>query len=351
MSNMNQEQIGVVAIGRNEGERLQKCLKSCSELGQVVYVDSGSTDDSVPFARSINAEVVELDTSIGFTAARARNAGFRRLLELVPDVKFVQFLDGDCELVDGWISAALAYMSVHENCAAVCGRRRETEAGKNIYHRLTDMEWDTPAGPAKYCGGDVLMRVDALRAAEGYRDTLIAGEEPELCVRLRQQGWSIYRLDQEMTRHDIRMDSWKQWWKRAVRAGHAFAEGAKLHGQPPERHWVKERRSILIWGILFPLLAALLAWPTWGASLGVLALAYLAITAKTTLALRRHANLSWRDATLYGIHCIAAKLPQAYGLLLYHARLLTGRMPKLVEYRGPATASSQRRDMASVNSP
>ncbi|WP_242729061.1 glycosyltransferase family A protein [Microcoleus vaginatus] len=98
------KQIGLVASGRNEGQRLRPCLVSATDkVARVVYVDSGSTDGSLELARSIGADTVELDLSILFTPARARYEGFARLLELAPAIEFVQFVDGDCELVDGWV--------------------------------------------------------------------------------------------------------------------------------------------------------------------------------------------------------------------------------------------------------
>ena len=54
-------------------------------------------------------------------------------------------------------------------------------------------------GAARACGGDALMRTAALAEVGGYDPNLIAGEEPELCVRLRAAGWQIYTLDREMT--------------------------------------------------------------------------------------------------------------------------------------------------------
>src|SRR5207249_590682 len=104
--------VGVVAIGRNEGERLGVCLASAlRDCAHVVYVDSGSTDGSVALARDLGAQVLELDLSIPFTAARARNAGFDKLLHIAPDVEFVQFVDGDCEIVENWISCAMFEMT------------------------------------------------------------------------------------------------------------------------------------------------------------------------------------------------------------------------------------------------
>ena len=52
--------IGVVVIGRNEGERLKRCLNSIQSQhsGPVVYVDSGSTDGSADYARSVGCKEV-----------------------------------------------------------------------------------------------------------------------------------------------------------------------------------------------------------------------------------------------------------------------------------------------------
>ena len=101
--------IGFVAIGRNEGERLKLCLASLRrESPRVVYVDSGSTDGSAEFARSLGVEVVALDTTVTFTMSRARNAGWKTLLERWPETESVHFVDGDCELIEGWVAAAAA---------------------------------------------------------------------------------------------------------------------------------------------------------------------------------------------------------------------------------------------------
>jgi GT2 family glycosyltransferase len=247
---MSLKQVGLVAIGRNEGKRLHQCLLSVlGKVAHVVYVDSGSTDGSIELARSLGVDVVELDLSTPFTAARGRNAGFHRLLQANPQIEFVQFVDGDCEVVEGWLERALHELESQSNVAVVCGRRRERFPEQSIYNRLCDIEWDTPVGEATACGGDSMMRVEAFQQVGGFNPTLIAGEEPELCVRLRQKGWKIFRLDAEMTLHDAQMTRFGQWWKRSLRAGHAYAEGAWLHGREPERHWVKESRSIWLWGL------------------------------------------------------------------------------------------------------
>src|SRR3954451_1443239 len=117
------DELGIVIIGRNEGERLRRCLESASHHGlTMVYVDSGSTDDSVAHARASGLEVVTLDPSRPFSAARARNEGFERLREIAPGVRMVQFVDGDCELSGSWLEQAAEVIDGRHDVAAVCGR-------------------------------------------------------------------------------------------------------------------------------------------------------------------------------------------------------------------------------------
>jgi GT2 family glycosyltransferase len=245
--------VGAVVIGRNEGERLVRCLQSLQgTCALVVYVDSNSTDGSAQRARALGAQVVELDLQVPFTAARARNAGFRALQSQAPDVEYVQFVDGDCEVVSGWIAQARGFLETHPHVGVVSGRRRERRPDASIYNLFCDREWDTSVGEARACGGDAMMRRQMLQKVGGFRDDLIAGEEPELCVRIRREGWTIWRLASEMTLHDAAIHRFGQWWRRSVRAGHAFAEGALIHGAPPERHWVSETRRAVTWGLFGP---------------------------------------------------------------------------------------------------
>jgi GT2 family glycosyltransferase len=330
---------GVVTIGRNEGERLRRCLASMADAGgRIVYVDSGSTDGSVPWARAAGAEVVELDLSVPFTAARARNAGFERLIQLEPGTEYVQFADGDCEMLPGWIRRAERELDADPKVAAVCGRRRERHPEASVYNRLCDIEWNTPPGPTKACGGDVLMRVSALRESGGFNPDLIAGEEPELCVRLRRHGWTILRIDADMTLHDASMTRFGQWWRRNIRAGHAYAEGAALHGGPPERHWVKEVRSNWFWGAALPVLALGAAWPTRGLSL-ILVAGYLLQAWRISRSMRAR-GFAARDARTHAFYTVLGKVPQMLGQVKYRWGRLRGKRSRLIEYKsGPSTTA------------
>lgn len=311
--------VDAVVIGRNEGERLRACLTSLSgQVREIVYVDSGSTDGSVAMAQELGARVVALDLSQPFTAARARNAG---LASLDGRAEFVQFVDGDCSVDPDWVATALSFLQTTPQAAVACGRRREVNPQHSVYNRLCDREWDTPTGPALACGGDALMRRAALDQVGGYRESLIAGEEPELCVRLRQAGWSIHRLDAEMTLHDARMLRFSQWWRRSRRAGFAFAEGAFLHGAPPEGHWVRETRRALIWGAALPVLtviAGLLQPVGW-----LLLLLYPAQVLR----------LSRRMGAEAALFTTLGKFPEALGALEFHWNRLRRQRRGLIEYR------------------
>lgn len=327
--------LGIVAIGRNEGDRLKVCLRSALSHGvPIVYVDSGSTDDSVAFAASIGVTVVDLDLSIPFTAARARNAGAERLFQLYPDLEFVQFIDGDCEFMAGWLDAAVAAFDRQSEAVVMVGRLRERFPDRTLYNQLCDLEWggDRPAGEVTECGGIAMMRRGAFQAVGGFNPDLIAGEEPELCCRLRLAGGKIFRLRQEMAWHDANMQRFGQWWKRAFRSGHAYGEGAWIHGRSPLRHWVKESRSIRIFGLGLPIVALGTAPVTWGLSLVIA----LAIYFLQMLRVYQHcypAQMSRRNAMLYAFFCILAKIPQALGQLRFHWLRLQGKRSRIVEYK------------------
>ena len=318
--------VDAVVIGRNEGARLLACLKSLDgQVRRIVYVDSGSSDGSVVAAAASGAEVVELELGLPFTAARARNAGLAQLAADPPD--FVQLVDGDCSLAPDWVASAVAFLTTHSDVAVVCGRRRERFPDASVYNRLADAEWDTPIGSAKACGGDALMRFAPLWDAGGYREDLIAGEEPELCLRLRRAGWGIWRIEAEMTLHDAAMMRFSQWWRRTRRAGYAFAEGAALHGQKPERHWVVETRRALLWGVVLPgvalaggvfvhplFLAMLVLWPLQAFRLG----------------------LRWggtRPAWERAAFNVLGKVPEGVGVLQYASDRVRGKRGGLIEYK------------------
>jgi glycosyltransferase involved in cell wall biosynthesis len=281
---------GVVVIGRNEGERLKCCLISVTKYtNKLIYVDSDSTDDSVETAISMGVNVVELDVTIPFTAARARNEGFIRLCELFPHIAYVQFVDGDCEVVEGWFEKAVDFLDKNQGVAVACGRRRERYPDRTVYNMLC---------------------------------------EPELCVRLRQHHWKVWRLDVEMTLHDAAIKNFGQWWKRAMRAGYAFGEGARLHGKLPEKHWVKSVRSAWFWGFLAPLITILLTY-----TFGLWALTLLLVYPLQILRITFNGENSFVVNFQRAFFLVLGKFPEILGILRYLVNRSLSKNNKLIEYK------------------
>jgi glycosyltransferase involved in cell wall biosynthesis len=316
--------VDIVLIGRNEGSRLVAALASLpGQARQVVYVDSGSTDSSVAEARRAGAQVVELDMSVPFTAARARNAGFAALTD--PD--FVMFVDGDCTLVPGFVSAAVAHLSRHPELALVTGWRSEIHRDSSIFNQLCDFEWRRPVGRILGCGGDMLVRAEAFRHVGGFGDSIIASEDEEFGTRLRKAGWALERLPLEMTRHDADMHRFGQWWRRAVRTGHGFAHVGHLH---PD-YFARERQRVLAYALVLPLLSLALALVSpWLllVPLAIYALNYL----RTQQGLRR-AGLPKREARQHALFIALSKFPNLVGMATYHIRRLRNAQMRIIEYK------------------
>jgi glycosyltransferase involved in cell wall biosynthesis len=341
MSVSRANSVGLVAIGRNEGERLRVCLESAFTCTpRVVYVDSGSNDDSVNMARHMGAEVVTLDLTSPFTAARARNAGIDCLRNGQATPDFVQVVDGDCELAPDWISQAMQFLDDHPRCAIVCGRRRERDPESSKYNCLCDLEWNTPVGQANACGGDAMIRMAAIQHAGLYNPSIIAGEEPEFCLRLRQAGWLIVRLDHEMTIHDARITRFDQWWRRMVRSGYAYAQGMAMHGirAGSERYCVREVGSIVFWAMVVPLLILSLALPLHGWS-AVGLLMYVVLAWRIARG-RLNRGDSRAHAWLYACYCVIGKFAQLQGLVQFALDRVRGRKRAIIEYKSPAEPQS-----------
>ena len=321
---------GMVVIGRNEGDRLKRCLDSVQgSPDRVVYVDSGSADDSIAVARAHGAIVVELDLHRPFTAARARNEGFQKLIQMQPALDYVFFVDGDCEVVSGWLEKSRQFLDQHGDVAVVSGLRRERFPDKSIYNLLIDLEWrEYPFGDVKMCGGDALIRVSAFQQVKGYRAELICGEEPEMCVRLRQAGWRIWRLNELMTLHDAAMYRFGQWWKRGVRGGYAFALGATVHHELPERPSVFESLRVWIWALGIPLATVIIGVAVSWWSLCLLALYPLQVVRLARLAKQSKRENWWRGAAL-----VLGKFPEMVGQLKFLVDRIRGAQSGLIEYK------------------
>lgn len=333
--------LGIVIIGRNEGKRLVACFDSLPKSGvRCVYVDSGSSDGSVEQAAKRGIAVVELDMSRPFSAARARNEGWQGLASKFPNLQYIQFIDGDCQLQPQWIESATSFLAQHDDYAAVCGRRRELYPDATVYNRLADMEWNTPTGETQACGGDSLFRLSALEQVAGFDPTVVAGEEPELCSRLREQGWRFWRLDKEMTWHDAAMSTYSQWWKRALRTGYGGYIVTRKRPHDPLLPFARQGRSARTWALMWPLLVIVATIAGWclGGTLGMaigFSLTFLLLPMQIArIAWKKYrSGISLNIAIAYAWLIMTSKFAELKGQLRAMREMSSGKEFTIVEHR------------------
>jgi GT2 family glycosyltransferase len=313
--------VGVVIIGRNEGEHLVRALGSIgAQAGAVAYADSESTDDSVAIVRERFPATLVVEMRAAerpLSPSRGRNEGYAALRRRLPELRYVQFLDGDCELDPRWLSTAAGYLEAHPEVGVVAGRLRERNRDRNAFHRLADMEWDQPAGEVNDMGGIMMVRVDAWERVGGQNPDIPAAEEREFCWRVIDAGYKVLRLADDMALHDIDMASLVEWWTRSVRTGHAYAQGWWVHR---DRWHLKHLLSYLAYGAALPGAAVGGAPLTLGASLWLLA-AYPRLWRRIEQA-RLARGDSPDDARLYAAASVAGKLAGAMGVAQFFGKTL-----------------------------
>lgn len=323
--------ISVVVIGRNEGQRLIRCLDSIRTADypdaqiELIYVDSDSTDGSCAAARDHGAMVIRTKSERP-TAAVARNAGLR-----VVSHELIQFLDGDTILDRAWLKRAVQALA-DPTVACTFGRVDEVAPASTIYNFWAHHDWYVPPGAVESCGGIVLFRTSILREVDGFDESLIAGEETDLCCRIRRdQSLTVVCLDEPMVLHDLNMTRFGQYWRRCARTGHAYAEVGGRHRELVSWRRARWRNVAHVAAGLTALALSIGLWSPWP----VVAWAALLLAAILRNAWRCRKRVgTLGGAILYSLHHYLAKLPMVIGQMDFWIRQAAGRSPRaLIEYR------------------
>lgn len=326
--------ISIIVIGRNEGQRLVNCFDSLQGYeANTIYVDSGSTDGSQDAAIERGITVLELDTTQPFTAARARNFGANYAMDSNAELEYIAFFDGDCIVDDQWLEKSAAFLDINKGAAVACGRRREIYPQATKYNLLCDIEWNTPIGETSACGGDSVMRASAFKSVGGFRDSHIAGEEPELCYRLRQEGWLIYRIDESMTLHDANITQFKQWYLRAKRCGYSFALNAHMYGREKEHLCVKESLRIWLWGAMYPAIMIFLSLTISTAFLLGLMVYPVQVIRIAMFVKAKSPAYTPKEAFIYSVFIVLGRVPEMSGQLKYLSNIIKSKQHSIIEYK------------------
>ena len=327
--------VGVIVIGRNEGESLQRSLASLPDDDQIasLYVDSGSTDGSVQLARSMGVAVHEMDPVRPFSPARARGEGVDILLGLHPDMEFIQFVDGDCEVDENWVATAIEYFENNPQVGVICGHLSEKAPERSVYNWLSSLQWKRPVGDIASSGGIFMIRSDVYRSVGGFNRLLITREEKDLCDRVHRSGYRIIRIAAAMAIHDSGLLSFRQWWQRAVWGGYGDALQISSRAGKLSREHIHRIRRYLTWPVLVPLITVvgLIAsiWSAWMILLTLACLVAYGLLFVRIMFRRLLTGDPLSSALTYAFFMVLRKFASGYGFLLYyfHERLLSARRP------------------------
>lgn len=311
----SEKQLSIVVIGRNESAHLASCFQAIQsmtfpvEKRELIYVDSASTDNSVEIAKQYGAHIITISQQEDPSAALARNKGWHQAKG-----EFVLFIDGDTAIEPKFVHEALPSFS-DPRIAIVCGALRELHPDHSLYNKVLDLDWNHPPGVIPSCGGNALIRRSVLEELGGFDSALKAGEEPEMCKRIRDKGLWIVQLDIPMAKHDLDMQSFSQYWKRSFRTGYVYAEGSRDFSL-----WQKESRHNLIKVLAFlffftiSVLFSLYCKCYWPLSLllGIIVIEVL----RSAYRAHQKSN-SIATCLLYGIHTHFQHIPMFFGQIAF----------------------------------
>lgn len=329
---------GVVVIGKNEGEGLRDSLQSVLPYQPyVIYVDSGSSDNSVTLAKEMGISVLELDGSALYTPARGRNEGAKYLEEKYTQLKYLQFLDGDCQLVSGWIKRAQKVIKEKAGLGIVVGFRQEKDRNHSVFTRLLDVElkriWEPKCGLVETTGGDMLVKLTAFNAVGKFNSEFLGGEEPELCTRMMAAGWSIYKIDTNMSLHDGSDMNVFNRIQRHLRFGWTVSEITKLYRGTRVDLYRMENKRVWLFGIVLPIVSIILSLKSFIFAVLFLLCCYFVKGVGTYREVKAR-GVAVKDAKLFSVDNCLGLIVQGIGKLIYYSpvpgKILNLKFGKLI---------------------
>jgi glycosyltransferase involved in cell wall biosynthesis len=243
--------VSILIKALNEEARIGKCLAAAvreaeSIEGEVILVDSLSTDRTVEIARSYSVRVVQFSCLEDRSCGAAAQLGYQ-----FANGAYIYVLDGDMELQTGFIAKALAILEAEPDLAGVGGKlvdthiRTSADAG-----RAQTVGSVSERTEVDHLGGGGLYRREAIESV-GYlaHRWLPACEEAELGFRLRAAGWRLVRLpDVAVTHTGHEESSWgmlgRLWRNRRAHAGGMFLRSA--FGKAWWWHTVRYQRILIL---------------------------------------------------------------------------------------------------------
>jgi glycosyltransferase involved in cell wall biosynthesis len=201
-------ELSIILISKNQAWNISRLIESvlhssaCLRSREIILVDSVSTDETVDLARRYPIDIVRLRPSQPLSPSAGRYIGYKRSRG-----EFVLFLDGDMELIPGWLEPALRTMRNKPDAALMLSSRVIELLPPNGTTFLPLPEEISFAVPREVprvsfvVGGAALYRRSVLEEVGTFNPYLKSDEEPELYLRIRHAGYRILQLDAPIVRH------------------------------------------------------------------------------------------------------------------------------------------------------
>ena len=197
--------LSFVIIGRNAEWSIARLLNSIISRApthlsvEIIYVDSASTDRTIEIVSTYPVTVIQLSADQPLCASAGRFIGSRYATG-----KYVYFLDSDMELLDGWLQRALKELDEKPQIGVITGIVVDTDRTLKL-DEIPPIDYsayfDAGLTDIQYAGGAAICRRLVLRQVGTWNPHIISDEESELCLRIRQGGYRVVRLEYPMTRH------------------------------------------------------------------------------------------------------------------------------------------------------
>lgn len=275
----------IIIKALNEAKHIERAIESAlaalGELGndgEVVLADSVSTDQTVDLAKNYPIRIVQL------ADARDRSCGIGAQLGYVhARGDFLYILDGDMEIVRGFLPPAIALLQTRPELAGVAGLVEEmviANHGFAVRAAKADSAAEALSAPCLNMGG--LYRRKAVEQV-GYltNPNLHAFEEFELGVRLTQAGWGLVRLPIPAIKHYGPRVSSFALLRRRWRTGYACGHGELLRSALFRPYFWSVAKGLRVYRVQFASVAVWLAslWLGWFLELPLLARVLLPLAA------------------------------------------------------------------------
>lgn len=264
--------VSIIIKTLNEEERIAEAVESALKAlpdgkVEVIVADSGSTDRTTEIARSYPIRVVQIMPPAQPSCGLGPQLGFQYSTQ-----PYICLIDGDMILEPDFLPEALDYFDKHPDVGGVTGHVVDQILESLEFQRRAKRHSpEARTGDIDRMNGGGLYRRSAIEQAGYFSDRNLHGhEEFDAGVRLRTNGWKLYRLDRPFVQHfGYTMTAYKllvRRWRSKYLRGTGEVLRAAI-GRPHQKNLFRELPELRLWGTVYlwwlAIIASLIFVPGW----------------------------------------------------------------------------------------